>query len=147
MLVDAIFVRVIISLHSITEVSAILFKYLLFSQIHVVGWNYNLFCTYDNFYIHIDVLLFHYWFELHVVLLNLHLQSHAICFVIFLASILFVIILNALTFMSFVSFRTHIFGDKTLRLLIHLFKLITNRSYLSSTGFKSIRVGLTVHSS
>ena len=79
--------------------------------------------------------------------MNLHLQSHAICFVIFLASILFVIILNALTFMSFVSFRTHIFGDKTLRVLIHLFKLITNRSYLSSTGFKSIRVGLTVHSS
>ena len=39
----------------------------------------------------------HFWFELHVLLLNLHLQSHEVCFVIVLASF-FVIILNALTF-------------------------------------------------
>ena len=36
------------------------------------------------------------------------------------------IILNALTFMSFVSFGTHIFGDKTLQLPVHLPKLIMN---------------------
>ena len=48
----------------------------------------------------------------------------SICSVIVLASSLFVIILNALTFMSFVSFGKYIFGDKTLQLPVHLFKLI-----------------------
>ena len=51
----------------------------------------------------------------YVVLLNLHLQSHEIC------SSLFVIILDSLTCMSFVSFGMHIFGDKkiaTFRTLI-----------------------------
>ena len=33
---DTIFITFIISTHSITEVSALLFKHLLFSQIHVV---------------------------------------------------------------------------------------------------------------
>ena len=47
--------------------------------------------------------------------------------------------------MSFVFFGTHIFGDKTLQIPGHLFKLIMNRSYLSSAGFKSIREGLTMH--
>ena len=46
--------------------------------------------------------------------------------------------------MYFVSFGTHIFGDKTMQLPVHLSKLIMN-GYLSSTGFKSIRVGLTMH--
>ena len=36
--VDTISVTDIISSHSITEVSAIIFKYLLFSQIHVLGF-------------------------------------------------------------------------------------------------------------
>ena len=49
--------------------------------------------------------------------------------------------------MSFVSFGTHIFGDKTLQLPAHLFKLITNGQYLSSTEFISIRVSLTMHGS
>ena len=35
--------------------------------------------------------------------------------------------------MSFVFFGTHIFGDKTLQLQVHLLKLIMNREYLSST--------------
>ena len=60
------------------------------------------------------------------MLLNLHLQSHEICFVIVLASFLFAILLKALTFMSFVSFGTHTFGDKTLQLSLHLSKLIMN---------------------
>ena len=55
------------------------------------------------------------------MLLSLHLQSHKICPLIALASSLFVIILNALTFMSFASFGTHIFGEKTLQLTVHLF--------------------------
>ena len=45
--------------------------------------------------------------------LNLHLQPHEI--------------LNYLIFMYFVSFGTHIFGDKTLQLAVHLTKLIMNR--------------------
>ena len=51
--------------------------------------------------------------------MNLHLQSHEICFVIFSSSVLFVIILKALAFMSFFSFGTHIFGDKTLQLSVN----------------------------
>ena len=43
-----------------------------------------------------------------------------------LASFLCVIILNALTFISFLSFGTYIFRDKTLQLPVHLFKLIMN---------------------
>ena len=44
--------------------------------------------------------------------------------------------------MPFVSFGTHIFGDKTSQLPVHLFKSI---KYLSSTAFISITVGLTIH--
>ena len=82
---------------------------------------------YDNFYIHIDMFYYSIFdLNLHVVLLNLHLQSHEICFIIALASFLFVIKLNALAFMSYVSLGTHIFGDKTLQLPVHLSKLIMN---------------------
>ena len=49
--------------------------------------------------------------------------------------------------MSFVSFRTHSFKDKTFLLPVHLFKLIMNGLYLTSTGFISIRVVLTMHGS
>ena len=45
---------------------------------------------------------------------NLHLQSHETCFIIVLASFLFVIMLNTLTFMSSALFKTHIFVDKSL---------------------------------
>ena len=34
-----------------------------------------------------------------------------------------------------------------MQLLVHLSKLIMNEQYLTSTGFKSIRVGLTIHGS
>ena len=50
------------------------------------------------------------------------------------------ILLSLYTF-GFFFFRTHTFGDKTLQLSLHLSKLIVN------VGFKSIRVGLTKHSS
>ena len=43
--------------------------------------------------------IFLFWFELHVVLLDLHAQSHEIFFVIVLASFSFAITLNALKFM------------------------------------------------
>ena len=88
--------------------------------------NYNLFRTYDNFYIPIDIVCF-VCFKLHVVLLSLHLQSHEICSNIALGSFLLVIILNGLTFMSFVSVGTHIFGEKALKITVHLFKLIMNK--------------------
>ena len=43
--VDKISITIIISSHSVTEVSATPFKYLLFSQIHVLGFHNNTFCT------------------------------------------------------------------------------------------------------
>ena len=54
-----------------------------------------------------------------------HLQSLEICFVIILASFLFVIMLNTLTFMFFF-FGRNIFGDKKLPLSVYLSKLIMN---------------------
>ena len=104
-----------------------------------------------NFYTHIH--MFHYPIldlKLYVVLLNLHLQSHEMFFIIVLASFLFVIILNTLTFMSFVIFRTHIFGDETLAALqlpLHLSYLFMNGKYLSLTRFKSIRKDLIINGS
>ena len=65
-------------------------------------------------------------FDLNYMFYYLHLQSHEIYSVIALVSSLFVTILNALTYMSFVSFGTHIFRDKTLQLAVHLSKLIMN---------------------
>ena len=48
--------------------------------------------------------------------------------------------------MPFVFFSEHlILGDNTLELPLHLSKLIMNGYYLSSTEFKSIIVGLTIH--
>ena len=69
------------------------------------------------------------------------------CFVILLTSFLFAIILNALVFIFFDSFGIRIFGVKTLLIPLHLSKLIINGQYLSSTGFKSTRVGPTMHDS
>ena len=86
--------------------------------------NYSLFCTY-NFYIPIDMFLYSI-FDLNYMLHYWILQSHEICFTIALASFLFVIILNALTFIYFVSFGTLIFGDQALQLAGHFLKLIMN---------------------
>ena len=101
---DTLSITIIISSYSVIEVS--------------LDSNYNLFCTYDNFYIHINMFYYSiFWFELHVVLINFHLQSHEICSVIALASLLFVIILHSLTFLPDaqrrrdVSVRSHISRD------------------------------------
>ena len=51
---------------------------------------------------------FHFLFELRVVLLNLHLQLHEICFTNVFVSFILVIILNTLTFTSFVLLGTQI---------------------------------------
>ena len=51
-------VAFIILLHTLTKVSGILFKYLPFSQIHVLDSNYNLSWKYNVFYTRID--MFHY---------------------------------------------------------------------------------------
>ena len=58
---------------------------------------------------------------------SIKLQSNDIWFALFLASFLFVIMLHALIFMSFVSFGTSIFQNKTLQLSVHLSKLTMNR--------------------
>ena len=44
----------------------------------------------------------------------------------FFSFILFVIILNALAFMRFVTFGRHINGDETLQFPVHLSRLIMN---------------------
>ena len=52
--------------------------------------------------------------------------------------------------MSFFLLRTYIFLDESLpelQLLLYLSRLTLNEQYLSSTGFKSTRVGLTMHGS
>ena len=72
------------------------------------------------------MFLFYFGFELQFVPLNLHLQSYEIWFVIVLVSFLFVIILNALTFISFHFCGTHILGNKKLQLPVHMSKLIMN---------------------
>ena len=56
--VDIISITNIVLSHSITEVSTTLLKYLLLSQIHVLDSNYNLLCTYHNFYIHIEMFYY-----------------------------------------------------------------------------------------
>ena len=56
--VNTISIRHTILSYLITEVSAILFKYLLSAKLHVLRFHYNLFCINDNFYTHID--MFHY---------------------------------------------------------------------------------------
>ena len=64
-----------------------------------------------------------------VLLLNLHLQSHEVRFIIVLASFVLVKILNTLTFMSFVLFGTQIFVDKSsieLQLPLNLSRIIMN---------------------
>ena len=112
--VDTISITIVFS--SVTEVSSILFKYLLFAQA------IKYFALMISFIFKLTwFFLFYFCFELHVVLFNLRLQLHGICSVIFCA-----ITLNALTFMSFIAFGTHIFGDETLELPLHLFKLIMN---------------------
>ena len=79
--------------------------------------------------------------------MNLYLQLHEICFTSVLVLFIFVIILNTLTFISFVSFGICIFGDKTLQLPLHLSKSIINRQYLSSIAFKLLTVCITMHDS
>ena len=64
-------------------------------------------------------LLFYVCFELHIVLLNLHLQLHEICSLSVFVLFLFAIVLNALKFMSFVSFGTNVFTDKTFQRSLH----------------------------
>ena len=82
--------------------------------------------------------------------MNFHLQSHEICLITIFVSFLFVIILNTLTFVSFVLLGTHIFMENSsteLQLLLHLSKLIMHKYYLRSKGFKIIKVGLAVDGS
>ena len=87
-------------------------------------------------------LSYHFLFELHLVLLNLHLPSHEGSFTNVFVSFILVTVLNTSTFMSFILLGTHIFIDKSstaLQLPLQLSGLIMNG--LSSTGFKSTRVG------
>ena len=75
--------------------------------------NCNLFCRYNTFCIHID--MFSYLILIWVTLLNSDVQSHEILLPMIYLHILLLlhIILNILTFRSFVLLRTHIFVDKS----------------------------------
>ena len=59
-------------------------------------------------HLHEHLSSFHFLFELRVVLLNLHLQLHEICFTNVFVSFILVIILNTLTFTPFVLLGTQI---------------------------------------
>ena len=79
------------------------FKYLLLSQIHVLGFQLQSFLHAWYFLqSHWHLSLFHFWFELHVSLSNFHLQLDERDFTNTFASIIFVIILNKSTFTYFV---------------------------------------------
>ena len=79
--------------HTITELCTILFKYLLFSQIHVQYSSDNHFFSHSHWYLS----FLHFLFELYVTLVNFHFQPLKICFINILASYVFVMILNTLT--------------------------------------------------
>ena len=70
--------------HANTEVSTIHFTYLLFSQIHVLGFQRYCFCTDDNFYFHIDMFyysicnwnyIFCYWISIYTWTMFFHCFS------------------------------------------------------------------------
>ena len=70
--------------HVITESPIILLKSLLFALVYAVGFQRQCFSgTYFFVFLHLhrNLLLFHFWFELHFLPSNLHFQSHDICFV------------------------------------------------------------------
>ena len=85
----------IISSHVTSESPMILLKYLPISQAHVLGFQtYSFSHTYFIGFLHSHRhnSLFHFLFELHFLLSNLHLQSHEICFVIVFDSFILVIL-------------------------------------------------------
>ena len=70
-------VAFIISSHTIFKSSRTIFKYLLFSQMHVLGLQqWYIFARAKIFALVLIVSLFNFWFDLHIALLNLHLQGH-----------------------------------------------------------------------
>ena len=104
--VNILSVAFIISSHTITKLSAILFRHLLLSQIHVLEFRLKSLSLMRHFsQSHWHVSLFHFLFELYAILSNFHLQSYEVCFRKVLASYVVVVILNTLTLMSFVLLR------------------------------------------
>ena len=138
---DTIFITSITSSNAITEVSPIFFKIL---------------ATLKNTCARIPTIIF---FACTIIFM-----LRVICFIIpFSTSITSCTIEFAFTIpcsvfchcFSFIFIFYHIkyfniygtFGDKTLQLPPHLSKLIVNGSNIISKGFKSMRVGLTMHGS
>ena len=130
-LINAIFIADTMSSYEITEKSAMIFKYLHSHKYICYDFNDRLFVCMIIFTLAIFtfytclIIPFLIWIICsYIQVLNLHLQPHQIYFAIVLAWFLFVIILNALTFMYFLSYGTDIIDVNTLQLPLHLLKLI-----------------------
>ena len=121
----------IISSHVISESSIIPAKYFTFLQIHALGFQtYSFSHVWCFLHSHWHLSLFNYWFELHFVPTTLHLHWHDMWFFNVLDSFISVSLLNTLRFQSSVLFGTHIFLDKSFRVL----QLPTHLSNATANG-------------
>ena len=80
-------------------------------------------------HLHQHLSLFHFWFELHFLLSNLHLHSHGICFANVFYSFTTAIMLKMVRFESSVLFGMHTLLDRSLRVLqlpAYVFKSTAN---------------------
>ena len=121
----------IISSHVITELSIILAKCLPFLQLHVAGFQYNVFHIRDVFYTRISI--YHYSaFDLNTIFFpsNLHLHLLDMSYVKVFDSFFPVIILKICTLNLSVLFGTHTLLEKSIRVL----KLLTHLSDLTANG-------------
>ena len=113
-----------------TESSTIRVKYLLFSQIHVLGFQLQFFFARAILFtlaLTCIIITFLIWITCYAI--EFAFTIHEICFTNVLALYIPVIIIHTLTFTSFVLLGTHIFvykSSKTLQLSLHLSRLTMN---------------------
>ena len=102
--------------------------------------------THTNTQCHLPL---HYiYVELYLLPSNSQLHSHEICFLSVFDSFIPLIMLNSFSFTFSILFGTHILPNGSSILLqfpSHLFILMMNGHWWSSSRFRSISVGLTMH--
>ena len=117
--------KITISSHLVTEVSATLFKYLLFSKKYVLGFQLNSFSHLCKFlYSHWHVLLFYFLFWITCCTIQF---AFTITWNMFCHCFSFIFVcyqIKGFNIYVYCFFGTQIFWNKTLQLPVHLFKLI-----------------------
>ena len=130
-----------ISSHSLVHVLCFILSYFLYT----CCFRFSIFAS--------PIIVVLFWFKLHFVPSNIHFQSYNVCFTDSFDSFIFVIILNAFTFTSFVViFGTHNLSKKSknianessrvLQLPLYLSKLSKYGQLHSLSGFRLINVEL-----